>query len=139
MLARLLATALASASTAATSERLQAHSLRPPPFLCSPAVAASLPSPTDLIDTVRDIVKSYRHSLFLTLTHTYKTHIIYSPAVAASLPSPTDLIDTVRDIVKSSGLTLVIEPGRSMVATSCALVNTVTGELNIVLCSSGAC
>mmetsp|Transcript_9837 Transcript_9837/g.24534 ORF Transcript_9837/g.24534 Transcript_9837/m.24534 type:complete len:495 (-) Transcript_9837:356-1840(-) len=43
------------------------------------------------------------------------------------LPTPTDLIDTVRDIVKSLGLTLVIEPGRSMVATSCALVNTVTG------------
>ena len=43
------------------------------------------------------------------------------------LPTPTDLIDTVRDIVKASGLTLIIEPGRSMVATSCALVNTVTG------------
>ncbi|KAG2494010.1 hypothetical protein HYH03_007937 [Edaphochlamys debaryana] len=43
------------------------------------------------------------------------------------LPTPTDLIDTVRDIVKELGLTLVIEPGRSMVATSCALVNTVTG------------
>ncbi len=44
------------------------------------------------------------------------------------LPSPTDLIDTVRGMVKELGLTLVIEPGRSMVATSCALVNTVTGE-----------
>jgi hypothetical protein len=43
------------------------------------------------------------------------------------LPTPTDLIDTVRDIVKASGLTLIIEPGRSMVATSSALVNTVTG------------
>ena len=43
------------------------------------------------------------------------------------LPTPTDLIDTVRDIVKQSGLTLIIEPGRSMVATSSALVNTVTG------------
>eukprot|EP00775_Hariotina_reticulata_P008763 gene8763-8942_t len=43
------------------------------------------------------------------------------------LPTPTDLIDTVRDVVKSSGLTLIIEPGRSMVATSSALVNTVTG------------
>ncbi|EFJ40777.1 DAP decarboxylase [Volvox carteri f. nagariensis] len=30
------------------------------------------------------------------------------------LPTPTDLIDTVRDIVKELGLTLVIEPGRSM-------------------------
>lgn len=44
------------------------------------------------------------------------------------LPTPTDLIDTVRKDVKDLGLTLVIEPGRSMVATSCALVNTVTGE-----------
>jgi diaminopimelate decarboxylase len=43
------------------------------------------------------------------------------------LPTPTDLINTVRDIVKESGLTLIIEPGRSMVATSSALVNTVTG------------
>lgn len=43
------------------------------------------------------------------------------------LPTPTDLINTVRDIVKDLGLTLVIEPGRSMVATSCGLVNTVTG------------
>eukprot|EP00798_Chlamydomonas_sp_ICE-L_P027879 gene27879-11993_t len=43
------------------------------------------------------------------------------------LPTPTDLINTVRDLVKSSGLTLIIEPGRSMVATSSALLNTVTG------------
>lgn len=44
------------------------------------------------------------------------------------LPTPRDLIDTVRDIVKDLGLTLVIEPGRSMVANSAALVNTVTGS-----------
>lgn len=43
------------------------------------------------------------------------------------LPTPTDLIDTVRDIIRELGLTLVIEPGRSMVATTSALVNTVTG------------
>ena len=43
------------------------------------------------------------------------------------LPTPTDLIDTVRSIVKEMDLTLIIEPGLSMVATSCALVNTVTG------------
>ena len=43
------------------------------------------------------------------------------------LPTPADLIDTVRDIVAKLGLTLVIEPGRSMVANSAALVNTVTG------------
>ena len=43
------------------------------------------------------------------------------------LPKPKDLIDTVRDLVSSLGLTLVIEPGRSMVATSSVFVNTVTG------------
>jgi diaminopimelate decarboxylase len=43
------------------------------------------------------------------------------------LPSPKDLIDTVRDLVSSLGLTLIIEPGRSMVATSSCFVNTVTG------------
>jgi diaminopimelate decarboxylase len=43
------------------------------------------------------------------------------------LPTPRDLIDTVRDLVTSLGLTLVIEPGRSMVATSAVLATTVTG------------
>ncbi|KAI3436301.1 hypothetical protein D9Q98_002354 [Chlorella vulgaris] len=43
------------------------------------------------------------------------------------LPTPKDLIDTVRDLVSSLGLTLIIEPGRSMVANSCAFVSTVTG------------
>lgn len=43
------------------------------------------------------------------------------------LPTPKDLIDTVRDLVASTGLTLILEPGRSLVATSAALVNTVTG------------
>lgn len=43
------------------------------------------------------------------------------------LPTPRDLIDTVRSTVAGEGLTLVIEPGRSMVATAGALVNTVTG------------
>ena len=41
------------------------------------------------------------------------------------LPSPKDLIDTVRDLVQSTGLTLILEPGRSLVATSAALINTV--------------
>jgi len=44
-----------------------------------------------------------------------------------SLPTPTDLIDTVRAAIKELDLTLIIEPGRSMVATSGGLVNTVTG------------
>lgn len=43
------------------------------------------------------------------------------------LPKPMDLINTVRDLVSRLGLTLVIEPGRSMVGNSSALVNTVTG------------
>ena len=43
------------------------------------------------------------------------------------LPTPKDLIDTVRDLVSELGLTLIIEPGRSMVANSSAFVNTVTG------------
>lgn len=43
------------------------------------------------------------------------------------LPTPSDLIDTVRPVIKDLGLKVVIEPGRSMVATSSALVNTVTG------------
>lgn len=45
------------------------------------------------------------------------------------LPTPKDLIDTVRDLVASLGLTLIIEPGRSMVANTSAFVNTVTGAL----------
>jgi hypothetical protein len=35
----------------------------------------------------------------------------------------------VRDLVSSLGLTLVIEPGRSMVANSSVFVNTVTGAV----------
>ncbi|WPT13527.1 Diaminopimelate decarboxylase 2 [Picochlorum sp. SENEW3] len=44
-----------------------------------------------------------------------------------TLPTPMDLIDTVRDLVSSLGLTLVIEPGRSMVANSAVMACTVTG------------
>ncbi|ONH91093.1 hypothetical protein PRUPE_8G092300 [Prunus persica] len=45
----------------------------------------------------------------------------------AVLPTPRDLIDTVRDVVQSQGLNLIIEPGRSLIANSCCLVNRVTG------------
>jgi diaminopimelate decarboxylase len=45
----------------------------------------------------------------------------------AALPTPKDLIDTVRGALGGLGLTLVIEPGRSMVATSAVLAATVTG------------
>lgn len=37
------------------------------------------------------------------------------------------LIDTVRDSIKELGLTMIIEPGRSMVGNTSCLVNTVTG------------
>nr|XP_043606013.1 diaminopimelate decarboxylase 1, chloroplastic-like isoform X2 [Erigeron canadensis] len=43
------------------------------------------------------------------------------------LPTPRDLIDTVRELVKSRNLTLIIEPGRSVIANTCCLVNRVTG------------
>ncbi|KAL3029414.1 hypothetical protein AAZX31_03G162200 [Glycine max] len=45
----------------------------------------------------------------------------------AILPTPRDLIDTVRDLVISRGLNLIIEPGRSLIANTCCLVNRVTG------------
>jgi Pyridoxal-dependent decarboxylase, C-terminal sheet domain len=38
-----------------------------------------------------------------------------------------DLIDTVRDSVSELGLQVILEPGRSMVANTACLVNTVTG------------
>jgi diaminopimelate decarboxylase len=43
------------------------------------------------------------------------------------LTSCRQLIDTVRDDIKELGLTMIIEPGRSMVASTACLVNTVTG------------
>ncbi len=55
------------------------------------------------------------------------------------LPTPKDLIDTVRDLVSSLGLTLIIEPGRSMVANSSAFVNTVTGGWPSLQCSLPVC
>ncbi|KAL2345059.1 hypothetical protein Fmac_006344 [Flemingia macrophylla] len=45
----------------------------------------------------------------------------------AILPTPRDLIDTVRELVLSRGLNLIIEPGRSLIANTCCLVNRVTG------------
>ncbi|RDX79095.1 Diaminopimelate decarboxylase 1, chloroplastic, partial [Mucuna pruriens] len=43
------------------------------------------------------------------------------------LPTPRDLIDTVRELVLSRDLNLIIEPGRSLIANTCCLVNRVTG------------
>lgn len=45
----------------------------------------------------------------------------------AILPSPTDLINTVREEVTKRGLKLFIEPGRSLVANTSALVSQVIG------------
>ncbi|XP_074569877.1 putative diaminopimelate decarboxylase, chloroplastic [Curcuma longa] len=45
----------------------------------------------------------------------------------AVLPTPMDLINTVRELVLSRDLTLIIEPGRSLIANTCCLVNKVTG------------
>ncbi|KAK8625032.1 hypothetical protein V6N13_089912 [Hibiscus sabdariffa] len=45
----------------------------------------------------------------------------------AVLPKPRDLIDTVRELVLSRNLNLIIEPGRSLIANICCLVNRVTG------------
>lgn len=42
-------------------------------------------------------------------------------------PSPADLVNTVRDLVADLGLTMILEPGRSMIGNASALVNTVTG------------
>lgn len=67
-------------------------------------------------------------SLELCSIHTSLTGCIPSTICRGDiLPTPRDLIDTVRDLVSSLGLTLVIEPGRSMVATSSILACTVTG------------
>ncbi|TXG64589.1 hypothetical protein EZV62_011583 [Acer yangbiense] len=45
----------------------------------------------------------------------------------AILPKPRDLINTVRELVLSRNLNLIIEPGRSLIANTCCLVNHVTG------------
>ncbi|KAL3700307.1 hypothetical protein R1sor_018329 [Riccia sorocarpa] len=45
----------------------------------------------------------------------------------AILPTPTDLVDTVRDIVKANGLTLILEPGRSLVGNTSVFVSQVIG------------
>ncbi|XP_010263591.1 PREDICTED: diaminopimelate decarboxylase 2, chloroplastic-like [Nelumbo nucifera] len=45
----------------------------------------------------------------------------------AVLPTPMDLINTVRELVLSRDLNLIIEPGRSLIANTCCLVNRVTG------------
>jgi hypothetical protein len=43
------------------------------------------------------------------------------------LPTPKDLIDTVRELVTKEGLTLIIEPGRSLVANTSVFVSHVIG------------
>ena len=43
------------------------------------------------------------------------------------IPSPRDLVEQIRDTIVDLGLTLILEPGRSLVANTGALVNTVVG------------
>ncbi|KAK9839576.1 hypothetical protein WJX84_006712 [Apatococcus fuscideae] len=43
------------------------------------------------------------------------------------IPSPRDLVEQIRGTVMDLGLTLILEPGRSLVANTGALVNTVVG------------
>ncbi|KAL5553667.1 hypothetical protein UlMin_041068 [Ulmus minor] len=45
----------------------------------------------------------------------------------AVLPTPRDLINTVLELVLSRNLNLIIEPGRSLLANTCYLVNQLTG------------
>lgn len=45
----------------------------------------------------------------------------------AVVPTPMDLINSVRELVLSQNVTLIVEPGRSLVANTCALVNKVIG------------
>ena len=49
------------------------------------------------------------------------------PCRGDKIPSPADLVNTVRDLVADLGLTMILEPGRSMIGNASALVNTVTG------------
>ena len=58
----------------------------------------------------------------------------YRGTTGAVLPTPTELIDTVRGTVLEMGLTLIIEPGRSMVGNTSVFVNTVTG-MNVKGCA----
>lgn len=43
------------------------------------------------------------------------------------MPTPSDLIEAVRKLVVELGVTLILEPGRSLVGNAGAFVNTVTG------------
>ncbi|QDZ25519.1 diaminopimelate decarboxylase [Chloropicon primus] len=43
------------------------------------------------------------------------------------MPSPSDLIEAVRKLVSELGVTLILEPGRSLVGNAGAFVNTVNG------------
>jgi len=42
-------------------------------------------------------------------------------------PTPFELVDAVREIIQQRALTLIVEPGRSLVADAGALVTTVLG------------
>lgn len=50
-----------------------------------------------------------------------------SDGSSLTLPTPTDLVDTIRDLVTGQNLTLILEPGRSLVGNTGALLATVIG------------
>lgn len=47
--------------------------------------------------------------------------------IGEHLPTPTDLIDSIRSEISSTNLTIIVEPGRSMVGNTGILANTVIG------------
>lgn len=47
------------------------------------------------------------------------------------IPSPKDLVDAIREQVNSAGLTLILEPGRSLIGNAGALLN--TGALSLLI------
>lgn len=53
--------------------------------------------------------------------------IPYHRGTDETMPSPSDLIDAVRKLVAELGVTLILEPGRSLVGNAGAFVNTVNG------------
>jgi len=53
--------------------------------------------------------------------------IPYHRAEGETMPTPNDLIEAVKKLVAELGVTLILEPGRSLVGNAGAFVNTVTG------------
>lgn len=52
----------------------------------------------------------------------------YRGKTGASIPTPKDLINTVHSLVKELDMTLIIEPGRSLVGNTAVFVTSVIGK-----------